>query len=73
MADRELWRKNLPKDFDGRHADEWDVERLDGLLTSEAIAAGLVDGRGLDELLSIADRARDEFLVRRRPYLTYPQ
>ncbi|MEO1082932.1 MAG: hypothetical protein AAFY88_01680 [Acidobacteriota bacterium] len=26
MADRELWRKNLPEDFDGRHADVWDGE-----------------------------------------------
>lgn len=26
MADREMWRKHLPKDFDGRHADEWDGE-----------------------------------------------
>ena len=26
MADRELWRKNLPEDFQGKHGENWDDE-----------------------------------------------
>lgn len=26
MADRELWRKNLPEDFEGKHGEHWDDE-----------------------------------------------
>lgn len=41
MADRDLWRKNLPADFDGRHGKNWDDEVKMGPIIWSTVAVAV--------------------------------
>ena len=44
MADQDLWRKNIPEDFEGRFGESWDEEVDAGIVLKSAVAIAAVVG-----------------------------